>query len=222
LADHSPTALLANRVRGLATATVGTGFVCPPDVSPLPSLRSDITQPHWAAEVEATVLANMNAALGAHGGWPLARVTEIFGAADRQYLLTIEDLDHYRRWRGDDPREPIYWPPVGKLPGQVCEWPSGPTISNGPRVFVNLRKNEVLLPILRGLAYKRFPTICYGPRLTGEDVASFDGSSVCVSTTPVEDKKVTVTKSGENAWTLANEALTAFIFLPKFGGCHLY
>jgi UDP-N-acetylglucosamine:LPS N-acetylglucosamine transferase len=191
LADHSPTALLASRARDFATATIGTGFVCPPDVTPLPSLRKEIPEPHWAAEVEQTVLTNMNAALAAYGSAPLSRVTEVFGTVDRQYLLTLNELDHYRRWRDDNPREIKYWPPVGTLPGRVCDWPSGPAIPVRPRVFVYLRENETLLPILRGLAYKRFPTICYAPRFSDAEAASFGGSSVCVSRMPVDISRLT-------------------------------
>lgn len=191
LADHSPSALLASRVRDLPTASIGTGFVCPPDVTPLPSLRSDITEPHWADEIEQTVLDNMNAALARHDGAPLSRVTEIFGSVDRQYLLTIDELDHYRRWRDQDPPRTTYWPPVGNLPGDVCNWPDGSINTNGPRVFVYLRRNEPLLPLLQGLAYKNHPTICYAPHFTRDMAAAFTGTSIAISTTPVDLSRLT-------------------------------
>jgi hypothetical protein len=190
LADHSPTALLAAQMRDFAVATVGTGFVCPPDVTPLPSLRQAIPAPHWATDVEKTVLDSMNAALAALDGAPLARVTEIFGQARSQYLLTHNALDHYGSWRSLDSREAVYWPPIGVMPGRVCQWPTGPAILAGPRLFVYLRDNHSLVPLLKGLAYKRYPTICYGPRLDDEIAASFDGSSVCVSKTPVDLKPI--------------------------------
>lgn len=186
LADHSPTALLAARMRAFAVATIGPGFVCPPDISPLPSLRREIPEPHWTAEVEQTVLTSMNTALAAYGAPALERVTEIFGTAERQYLLTFPELDHYRDWREQDPRRDGYWSPIGTLPGQVCDWPSGPGILAGPQVFVYLRDNAVLLPILRGLAYNRYPTIGYGPHASEADEASFEGTSVRLSRTPVD------------------------------------
>jgi UDP:flavonoid glycosyltransferase YjiC (YdhE family) len=191
LADHSPTALLAARLRDFPVATIGTGFVCPPDITPLPSLRSEIPAPHWAAEVEGTVLANMNAVLASRGRPSLGRVTQIFGAAEQQYLLTFPVLDHYLRWRADDSRESSFWAPIGNFPGQPCDWPSSDDIQPRPRLFVYLRDNAALLPILRGLAYKEYPTIAYGPRLTEDDEASFCGSSVHVVRTPVDLSSIT-------------------------------
>lgn len=186
MADHSPTALLANRLRRTPSAVVGTGFVCPPDISPLPSLRHEVTEPHWGASVEQTVLDSMNAALDTVGGPALTRVTEVFGTADRQYLITYPELDHYRHWRQADPRPTEYWQPVGAIPGQACPWPTGEGIAPTPRVFVYLRQSDVVVPILRGLAYKRISTICYAPHLGEDDLASLRGTSVSVSTTPLD------------------------------------
>jgi hypothetical protein len=186
LADHSPTALLASRGRNLATATIGISFACPADISPLPSLRREIPTPHWAAEIEQTVLANMNAALTAHDAEPLERVSQIFGETDHNYLLTLETLDHYRAWREPSSDHTSYWPAAGSLPGVPCDWPTGSGVADAPRVFVYLRRNEPLLSILRGLAFKKYPTICYAPHLSEADVACFTGSSVNVSTRPVD------------------------------------
>lgn len=186
ICDHSPTALLASRVRDLPTATVGTGFTCPPDVSPLPSLRRDIREPHWAAEVERKVLDNMNASLAQFSIPALSRVAEIFGPPNRQYLLTFDVLDHYFDWRGGSGGTK-YWPPVGMLPGQPCEWPTGGAISiEGNRVFVYLREQPTLLPILLGLAYKKIETVCFSPDMSGSDRRRFAGTSVAVSPAPVD------------------------------------
>ncbi|MEQ8846786.1 hypothetical protein [Botrimarina sp.] len=88
LADYSPTAMLAARVRGVPTAVIGSGFVCPPDRSPLPCLHPVVREPHWAAGIEATVLATMNAALSTYGGRPLERVSQLYAdAAWRDLLL---------------------------------------------------------------------------------------------------------------------------------------
>lgn len=186
LAEHSPTAMLAARLRPFPLAAIGTGFVCPPDLSPLPSLRPEIPEPHWADEVERNVLSNMNAALGRHDGKPLERVSSLFGAADRTYLRTDRELDHYARWRVIDPEREGYWPPFGALPGLVCDWPTGPNVASGPRVFVYLRDNAVLGPILRGLAYKRYPTVAYAARFTPQEEAEYYGTSVRLERSPVD------------------------------------
>jgi len=52
LADYSPTAMLATRGRRTPTAVIGSGFVCPRDLAPLPSLHGVVREPHWAREVE--------------------------------------------------------------------------------------------------------------------------------------------------------------------------
>jgi len=67
LADHSPVALLAGRGLAFPQAVLGTGFICPPDVTPLPSLRRIRPNPPWASEVESLVLQNTNATLRSFG-----------------------------------------------------------------------------------------------------------------------------------------------------------
>lgn len=186
LADHSPTALLASRIHPMKTAALGTGFLCPPNISPLPSLRLEIPAPHWAADVEQTVLDNLNQVLCAHDSKPLERVAELFAPPVEQYLLTFEPLDHYREWRSADPRPLRYWPPVGTLPGDRCDWPVGSSAIDSPKVFVYLRNNEVLTPVLRGLAYKKICTIAYAPHFTAGHMADFQGTSVTVCTNPID------------------------------------
>lgn len=100
LFDYSPTALLASRGLPMAQATLGTGFVCPPDMSPLPSLRRSVPDPPWAVEIEGIVLQNMNEVLAALGAEPIPRVASIYSQVDRQYLLTLEEVDHYGPRKG--------------------------------------------------------------------------------------------------------------------------
>ena len=194
LADHSPTPLLANCLSRITSASLGVSFACPADRSPLPSLRKEILAPHWGEEVERTVLDSMNAAIAAHQGECLDRVTEIFARADKQYLLTLRELDQYAQWRETGGTNCEYWPPVVTLPGPICEWPIGSAVdSAGPRVFVYLRDNDTLLPLLRGLAYKRISTVCVAPRMDAATQASFAGSSVLVRSSPIELRGLTAT-----------------------------
>lgn len=187
IADHSPSALVASRARNFPTAIASNGYLCPPDITPLPSLRTEIPAPHWAAEVEQTVLDSMNAAIAAHDGKPVSHVAQLFADANRQYLLTFPQLDHYRPWRNEDSPFRTYWPTVGALPGQLVDWPDRPTLNpDCPRVFVYLHKSPVVYPVLKGMAYKRIPTICFAPRMRAAERAEFAGTSVFVATTPVD------------------------------------
>lgn len=181
LADYSPTAMLAARARGLPTVLIGTGFVCPPDVSPLPSLHPAVTEPHWAEEVETNVLASMNAALAAHGGSPLERVGALVGQADTRLLLTLPELDHYPD-RATAPGD-VFARLFEALPGAEAAWPERVA---GPRVFVYLREGDFVEPLLGGLAAKRIATVAYTPRLPRERAARFAASTVSVHTSPVD------------------------------------
>ncbi len=187
LADHSPSALLATNSRDFARATVGTGFLSPPDISPLPSLLPEIPKPHWAENVEKTVLESMNIAIATHGGQLLQRVAELLARVDRQYVLTFEELDQYGPWRNLKRSNSGYWIPFGTLPGQICDWPEVTSDSRtAQRVFVYLRDHSGETPLLKGLAYKKIPTICYSPRMSKSNMAEFSNSSVRVSSTPID------------------------------------
>ncbi|CAE7468737.1 unnamed protein product, partial [Symbiodinium sp. CCMP2456] len=178
LADYSPTAMLAARIRGVRTTVFGTGFTCPPDITPLPSLHEQVTEPHWAAEVEAAVLTSMNAALGAHGGRSLNYVAQLYADADSQLLLTLPELDHYpNREQGE------YVRPFGTLPATHAAWPES---SQGPRVFVYLRNEPSTEPLLRGLAMKGITTIAYVYGLSRACVDALSGSSVRVYSNPID------------------------------------
>ncbi|MCA9241267.1 MAG: hypothetical protein KDA37_13750 [Planctomycetales bacterium] len=182
IADHSPTSLLASRLRSHATLATGTGFACPPDFSPQPSLRAEIPQPHWGEVVEQKVLEAMNWAMDQHRAPPLSRVTEIFATLDARPLLTFKAIDHYADWRAQEASPPDYWQPFGTLPGAPCDWPRGPRIApNSPRVFVYLRDPSTETPLLRGLAYKRIATVCYSARMSEAEREQFAGSSVLIS-----------------------------------------
>lgn len=187
VADHSPTALLASKVRRLATVTMGTGFVTPPDVAPLPSLRRDLPLPPWREEIEQVVLASMNAALSRQGTAGLSRIGELFADIEASFLLCPRELDPYSLWRVPESTE--YCPPFGGLPGVACEWPTADAVhSGGPRIFVYLRDRDVELPLLRGLALKQIPTVAYSARLSRGERETFIGSTVLVSPNPIDLK----------------------------------
>ncbi|TWT93362.1 MurG-like transferase [Botrimarina colliarenosi] len=213
LADYSPTAMLAARIRGVRKTVIGTGFTCPPDVTPLPSLHEQVTEPHWAAEVEAAVLASMNAALESHGGTSLDYVAQLYADADRQVLLTLPELDHYPSREAGE-----YVRPFGALPATRTAWPVN---SPSPRVFVYLRNEPSTEPLLRGLAMKGITTIAYVYGLSGACIDALTASSVTVFSTPVdlrplvEDCDVAVLNGGHVAACEFLLAGTPMLTIPQ-------
>jgi len=131
VADHAPTALLAARLAGLRRAAVGTGFVIPPPVSPLPSIQPwRAFAPERLARAEAGVLDRVNRAVAALGGARLARLADIFeGCAP--LFCTFAELDHYGPRAGGRYVGPL----VAPTRRGAVRWPRG----DGPRVFVYYR-----------------------------------------------------------------------------------
>ena len=133
LVDHSPTALLASQNAPIKTAILGTGFTCPPDVSPLPSLRRSVPDPPWSIAIENQVLENVNDILPrTRYSFARSRCGTTLRAS-RQYLLTLAELDHYL---GRGPCN--YWFP---LYAQGNGWPAWPE-ADGHRIFVYLKFNS--------------------------------------------------------------------------------
>jgi len=134
VADHSPTALLAARSMGLAAATLGSGFYCPPRRTPMPNMRAWLDVPRERLEhSDALVLNSMNKVLARYKVKPLASVGELF-AIEENFICTFAGLDHYPQ------REPVkYWGACWNVDtGQEVAWPDG----SGKRVFVYLEPHQ--------------------------------------------------------------------------------
>jgi hypothetical protein len=132
LCDHSPTALLAASLDGIPTATIGTGFCCPPcDGESLPDLRPWLTKqgsgvggqgsgtlaPSLATggpprsggllsevggRTEDCVLANINAIRAEAGKTPWERLAGLYSSAAETFLTTFAELDHFAAERGGE------------------------------------------------------------------------------------------------------------------------
>ena len=103
LADHSPGALLACHQSDLSVVVIGTGFVIPPAVCPMPSLITDPAlrderrdhQRSIENNDEQTLLANVQAVNERMGRQGPSRLCDIFSGPDDQFLTTSKILDHY-------------------------------------------------------------------------------------------------------------------------------
>jgi hypothetical protein len=152
--DHSPTALLAAREVSVAKAILGTGFCCPPDVYPLPDLRTWMpNDPDRLQQDENRVLINANRVLEALGGAAIERLAHLYRDVDENFLTTFPDLDTY------NPRDNAhYWGAWPHVQGKSPSWPSVP----GKRVFGYLKAFPALPYLLQALQAAGAPTIIYG------------------------------------------------------------
>ncbi|HEX4000857.1 MAG TPA: hypothetical protein VHX65_20080 [Pirellulales bacterium] len=153
--DHSPTALLAARGVAVRKALIGTGFFAPPNVAPLPNLRTWLAVDRAQLQTdESQVLATMNATLDRLGQSPLQNVAELFAEVDENFLLTFRDLDCYER-----PAETNYFGMWAGNIGAPPQWPAGP----GRKVFGYLKPFSELPRLLQELCRSGNPTLLYAP-----------------------------------------------------------
>lgn len=145
--DHGPAVLLATRDRVVPRAMIGSGFFCPPRVSPLPSIRPEAkpTREHLlAAERKALTIAN--SVLGKLRLPMLQEFADLFDV-DETFLSTFSELDHYPQRS-----QAQYYGPVMSLDeGDAFAWPVG----DNPRIFAYIKPGhadfENILEALRNL-----------------------------------------------------------------------
>ena len=94
IADHSPTALLANHIAKIPAIQLGSGFEIPPTDHWPEMLPLNAEQKLKQKDSEQQLLVSMNHALIVHGGLAMQSVTELFKNC-HQILTTFAELDHY-------------------------------------------------------------------------------------------------------------------------------
>lgn len=153
LADHAPTALLAARGRSIRRAVFGTGFCCPPEITPLPDFRAWLPPaPEQLAHDEARVLAVINDVLATAELEPLGQISQLLSETDATILTTFTELDVYDRTASHE----YYgvWPTAG---GATATWPQ----SEGQRVLAYLKPFKALPQLLHVLAHSACSTVVY-------------------------------------------------------------
>ena len=151
--DHSPTALLAARPFRAKRVTLGTGFFCPLDESPLqclqPWIGADMTQ---AARDEQEILERINALLESWSQPPLTRVAGLFHPSDEHVLATFAEMDHYQGRTGAR-----YWGAWSSGFGKPPVWPAGA----GKRIYAYLKPFQELPKVLELVKQSGAPAIIY-------------------------------------------------------------
>lgn len=140
VADHAPTALLALRNGSAALAVIGSSFLVPPQVTPMPAFSD--WQPVDAARLaaaESSVLAVCNRVLAATGRPALERLAELL-RVDAVFRLGFAELDHCAGQRAPDEAPACGWPALSDR-GSDPEWPQ----AEGPRIFAYLPRDHPAL-----------------------------------------------------------------------------
>jgi UDP:flavonoid glycosyltransferase YjiC (YdhE family) len=209
--DHSPTAMLAARGRPVRRALIGTGFFNPPDVSPLPNLRSWMT-PHAALlqAHESHVLANMNSVLIRAGEQPLERVAQLYQPLDQDFLLTLRELDAYSR-----SADTVYWGGWSAGIGEPPNWPHG----RGKRIFAYLKPFPAVGQLLSTLNGLPNPSLIYAPGLDPRLRAECRNPTVRFTDAPVEMSHAA--KESDLAILNGTHATTAAMLLAGKPALHI-
>ncbi|MGE5626138.1 MAG: glycosyltransferase [Bacillota bacterium] len=155
--DHSPTALLAVRGRGLPCLLTGTGFSVPPDVKALPELRPWAPADAAVLQADEARALDMANAVARDLGLPKLNYLAELCSQATPALFTLRELDCYAAQRpGAD-----YWGPLPGPGGEAPRWPEG----EGKRVFIYGQPFESLPQVLEQLRQGKHRVLVYVPRI---------------------------------------------------------
>ena len=181
--DHSPVALFATRGMNIARVRFGTGFCCPPLLTPMPQLawweqRAD----PFDAVGERNAVHVANQAGVDLGLARVASVAEILSAED-EILCTFAELDHYdARAQGR-----FCGPVLDGSAGVSVLWPAGV----GPCAFVYVRSEYPYVePLVRSLVALGCKAVLHVPGLAPAAAAHMSTPRVVFSAAAVRMDEV--------------------------------
>ena len=209
VADHSPTALLANRVLGIPLIIAGNGFTLPPANQPMPLFQPEKSEnPAINLDFENRLCGILNASIRKIGSNTpdLASPSELL-TVDQSWLMTFKEFDCYELRAGG-----TY---LGTYPndafGENFDWP----VATGPKVFAYLGSAKGLEALGQWVTDQDASLCLVMPKLNDKCrqiiQKSFPTKNIYLSEKPVSFSKIaneaTLGISNGNANTVANLAL---------------
>jgi hypothetical protein len=159
IGSGAPAAHLAAQSLGIADIAIGSGFNCPAAMSPAPLIRP------WYAGVEKRlavsedrVLLTLNAVMKSHA-FPRRQFPMDMYHDVPTLLCTVAELDHF----GEHRRDAEY---VGMLPAFDANAAAGSDPRAHCEIFVYLRHQQNVTPLLAALAKRPEATSIFMPNLT--------------------------------------------------------
>ncbi len=176
--DHSPYALLAARGLAVRRVVIGSGFFCPPDDCPMPSLRPWLKTDQAAlARDEEAALVNMNKVLATIGVPPLDHFASLYADVDDTALTTFRELDHFPHRRNGR-----YWGAWSILARAVPQWPEG----TEPCVFAYLKKFATLPRLLDSIRDLGCRALVYVEKMPGGLAGQYESQRIRFVRGPVD------------------------------------
>ncbi|MGO9446673.1 MAG: glycosyltransferase [Thiobacillaceae bacterium] len=179
--DHAPVSLLSARAAPFKRITLGSGFLHPPRLAPLPVFRTwEEVDPSRVSEAEERVLSSANRVLQIMGQAPLQHLYQLFDI-DRCLLTTWPELDHYAN-RESDGHEEYVGPITPTDAGAKPNWPDG----GGRRIFAYLKEEHgAINSILQALSGGRDRVLAYVLGLADQQLRQYASPQLLVSTQPI-------------------------------------
>lgn len=178
LLDYSPSALLAARLCGLPFVMIGTGFEVPPASSPFPCFRPGANLPSARlAQNEASILKNINELCVERKRPMFESLADCMTSPDA-LLLTFQQFDHY-----SNRKQAHYVGPLFSMDtGTETSW----TGKFGKKVFVYIRPNSELIPILECLSAMEADVICVVTNIHPDVQAKYQAPTFQIFNAPVK------------------------------------
>lgn len=173
VSQYAPIAQFAARHLSIPSLQLNIGFDSPPAVSPFPCFRPylNVTREQLLTK-ELIILEIINMFKVRQGAAPYRSLPEAV-TSDMDLLVTLPELDHYRRGRSGRFIGPLYTVDDGA----AVQWPE----LTGPRVFVYLRPISGIAAILETLSRGRGSVIAVIPGIDDRLSAKFSNKGLYIT-----------------------------------------